>query len=182
MRGFPDFRSSILDTACQSRILHQVQGQHRRPWMGMADICVLILSNGVTAISDSVKPAPKPARTVRGPEILPFSSWRNVFILSKATNPLQRLQCKHNATCLNYRGQLRTHGFLPWTNSQWLTRYIQHTIEDQISAMAVSFHQVICDWVASVFWRLRHPGQFLKKGMERHCRTFSWIGDRYDPR
>lgn len=49
---------------------------------------VLILSKGVTAKSDSVKPAPKPATTVLGPEILPFSSWRVALIASKATNPI----------------------------------------------------------------------------------------------
>lgn len=35
---------------------------------------VLILSNGVTASNDSVTPAPKPAMTVRGPDILPSAS------------------------------------------------------------------------------------------------------------
>ena len=35
---------------------------------------VLMLSNGVTASNDSVTPAPKPAITVRGPDILPFAS------------------------------------------------------------------------------------------------------------
>jgi len=35
---------------------------------------VLILSNGVTANSDSVTPAPKPAMTVLGPEIFPSAS------------------------------------------------------------------------------------------------------------
>lgn len=38
--------------------------------------CVLMLSNGVTASKDSVMPAPKPAMTVPGPEILPFASSR----------------------------------------------------------------------------------------------------------
>lgn len=36
--------------------------------------CVFMLSNGVTANSDSVAPAPKPAITVAGPEIWPSSS------------------------------------------------------------------------------------------------------------
>lgn len=35
---------------------------------------VLMLSNGVTASNDSVNPAPKPAITVRGPEIFPLAS------------------------------------------------------------------------------------------------------------
>lgn len=69
----------------------------RQLQMDMTDSCVLMLSNGVTAMRDSVKPAPKPAMTVRGPEILPFSSWRSDLILSKATNPLQRSWYKHNA-------------------------------------------------------------------------------------
>lgn len=33
-----------------------------------------MLSNGVTASNDSVNPAPKPAITVLGPDIFPFSS------------------------------------------------------------------------------------------------------------
>lgn len=37
---------------------------------------VLMLSNGVTASNDSVMPAPKPATTVLGPEILPLVSSR----------------------------------------------------------------------------------------------------------
>lgn len=48
---------------------------------------VLILSNGVTANRDSVIPAPKPAITVLGPEILPNSSCSNVLYVSKATKP-----------------------------------------------------------------------------------------------
>lgn len=46
-----------------------------------------MLSKGVTAKRDSVNPAPNPATTVLGPEILPFSSWRTDFMASKATNP-----------------------------------------------------------------------------------------------
>lgn len=38
--------------------------------------CVFMLSNGVTASRDSVMPAPKPATTVLGPEILPSESSR----------------------------------------------------------------------------------------------------------
>lgn len=48
---------------------------------------VLILSNGVTASKDSVTPAPKPAITVRGPEILPSASASNALYWSNATNP-----------------------------------------------------------------------------------------------
>ena len=40
---------------------------------------VFMLSKGVTANKDSVMPAPKPAMTVLGPEILPASSWRRVL-------------------------------------------------------------------------------------------------------
>jgi hypothetical protein len=46
-----------------------------------------MLSKGVTARRDSVNPAPNPATTVLGPDILPFSSWRVALIASKATNP-----------------------------------------------------------------------------------------------
>lgn len=38
-----------------------------------------MLSKGVTANSDSVTPAPKPAMTVRGPESFPFSSARRLL-------------------------------------------------------------------------------------------------------
>ena len=48
---------------------------------------VLMLSVGVTARRDSVTPAPKPARTVRGPVILPSASARRLLYWSKATNP-----------------------------------------------------------------------------------------------
>ena len=50
---------------------------------------VFILSNGVTANKDSVIPAPKPAITVLGPDILPYSSCSNVLYVSKATKPSQ---------------------------------------------------------------------------------------------
>lgn len=53
---------------------------------------VLILSKGVTASSDSVIPAPKPAITVRGPDIRPCSSCSRVLYVSKATNPVRRSQ------------------------------------------------------------------------------------------
>ena len=45
MRGLGDFRSSIMD--------------------------VLMDSNGVTANTDSIMPAPRPASTMRGPDIRP---------------------------------------------------------------------------------------------------------------
>lgn len=48
---------------------------------------VFILSKGVTANKDSVIPAPKPAITVLGPDILPNSSCSNVLYVSKATKP-----------------------------------------------------------------------------------------------
>ena len=48
---------------------------------------VFILSKGVTANSDSVIPAPRPAITVLGPDILPNSSCSNVLYVSKATKP-----------------------------------------------------------------------------------------------
>src|SRR5438874_1663633 len=48
--------------------------------------CVLILSNGVTASKDSVIPAPNPATTVRGPDILPSASSRSDLYASNATN------------------------------------------------------------------------------------------------
>jgi hypothetical protein len=47
---------------------------------------VLMLSNGVTASRDSVKPAPNPAMTVLGPEIFPFSSCSIDLYWSNATN------------------------------------------------------------------------------------------------
>ena len=54
---------------------------------GEAYRVVLMLSVGVTANSDSVTPAPKPAMTVRGPESLPFSSTRRALYWSNATKP-----------------------------------------------------------------------------------------------
>jgi hypothetical protein len=51
-----------------------------------AHICVLILSKGVTASSDSVAPAPNPATTVAGPEIFPSASDNMFLYISKATN------------------------------------------------------------------------------------------------
>lgn len=46
-----------------------------------------MLSNGVTAKRDSVKPAPNPARTVRGPDILPSSFSSKDLNVSNATKP-----------------------------------------------------------------------------------------------
>jgi len=53
---------------------------------------VLMLSNGVTASNDSVMPAPNPAMTVLGPEILPASSWSIDLYVSKATNRMPALR------------------------------------------------------------------------------------------
>lgn len=52
-------------------------------------IVVLMLSNGVTARTDSKTPAPKPAITVLGLERLPFASWSNPLIWSNTINPIQ---------------------------------------------------------------------------------------------
>ena len=60
--------------------------------MHMSDFtysCVFILSNGVTASSDSVAPAPNPAITVAGPETLPSASASMFLYMSNATNPTQ---------------------------------------------------------------------------------------------
>ena len=51
---------------------------------------VFILSKGVTAKSDSVTPAPKPAITFAGPDTLPFLSAKNPLYVSNATNPVQQ--------------------------------------------------------------------------------------------
>lgn len=48
---------------------------------------VFMLSNGVTANTDSNTPAPRPATTVRGAESLPSASWSNALIWSNTTNP-----------------------------------------------------------------------------------------------
>lgn len=45
-----------------------------------------MLSKGVTASSDSVTPAPKPAATVLGPDSLPSASTRRFLYVSNATN------------------------------------------------------------------------------------------------
>jgi hypothetical protein len=78
MRGLADFRSSMLGAALE---------RDSSKLKANAHICVLILSNGVTANSDSVAPAPKPAMTVAGPEILPSASASMFLYMSKATNP-----------------------------------------------------------------------------------------------
>ena len=46
-----------------------------------------MLSKGVTAKRDSVIPAPNPAITVLGPDILPASSSSRLLYVSNATNP-----------------------------------------------------------------------------------------------
>lgn len=53
---------------------------------------VLILSKGVTARRLSVTPAPKPAITVRGPEIFPLESSSIDLYWSKATNPVVEME------------------------------------------------------------------------------------------
>ena len=50
-----------------------------------------MLSNGVTASSDSVIPAPNPATTVRGPDTLPSASARSALYVSNATNRIPAL-------------------------------------------------------------------------------------------
>lgn len=85
MRGLADLRSSILDNSIAVSLAI----------VGTIDRCsthsvVLILSKGVTASNDSVMPAPKPAMTVRGPEILPISSCNKVLYVSNATKPASR--------------------------------------------------------------------------------------------
>jgi len=50
-----------------------------------------MLSVGVTAMRDSVTPAPKPAMTVRGPETLPSASASRVLYWSKATKRMPAL-------------------------------------------------------------------------------------------
>lgn len=59
----------------------------REKRQGSTNKVVLMLSNGVTASRDSVMPAPNPAITVRGPDILPFSSCSSALYLSNATKP-----------------------------------------------------------------------------------------------
>ncbi len=46
----------------------------------------MIASNGVTAIIDSIIPAPNPANTPLGPDNFPFSSASNFLIASKPRN------------------------------------------------------------------------------------------------
>ena len=94
MRGLPDFRSSILCTWRKS-----VFG-NASVLAGQTYSVVFILSNGVTANKDSVIPAPKPAITVLGPDILPNSSCSNVLYVSKATKP--------NNTLVNWPPILRS--------------------------------------------------------------------------
>ncbi len=77
-RGFGSFLSSIL-------VSHVSPGSVCVG--GNTYSMVLMLSVGVTASSDSVTPAPKPAMTVRGPESLPSASTRNRLYWSKATKP-----------------------------------------------------------------------------------------------
>jgi hypothetical protein len=80
MRGFADLRSSILKQLSASAqipsragALTTIVGPEARG-TSKTNSWVLMLSNGVTARSDSVNPAPNPAITVRGPDIFPFSS------------------------------------------------------------------------------------------------------------
>lgn len=63
-------------------------GELERSEYGGTNNVVLMLSKGVTARRLSVTPAPKPAITVRGPEIFPFESSSIDLYWSKATNPL----------------------------------------------------------------------------------------------
>lgn len=52
---------------------------------------VLIASNGVTAITDSSKPAPSPAKTPLGPDNLPSVSTNKALIESKPKNLTEAL-------------------------------------------------------------------------------------------
>lgn len=77
---------------------------------------VLMLSVGVTARRDSVTPAPKPASTVRGPDILPSASARSFLYWSKATNP----GCRNPSVTMSQGEGISGHAyeFPPWPNCQ----------------------------------------------------------------
>lgn len=78
-------RFSVVDTTARC----QNNGQHKSSEPHNTHSVVLMLSNGVTASSDSVTPAPKPAITVRGPEMLPSASASIFLYWSNATNPAE---------------------------------------------------------------------------------------------
>src|SRR5699024_4231566 len=86
IRGLAALRSSILGTLV-SHIRRPRGGQRLK--RGGTDSVVLMLSVGVTASSDSVTPAPKPARSVRGPVSLPSASASIRLYWSKATQPVR---------------------------------------------------------------------------------------------
>lgn len=75
-----------------------------------------MLSVGVTASSDSVTPAPKPARTVRGPDSLPFSSASKLLNWSKATNPRSYISPLSPDSMSQV--QHLAYGFRPWPSCQ----------------------------------------------------------------
>lgn len=102
IRGLAAFLSSML-----SGVVSVPLGA-RLSIATLAYSVVLILSVGVTASNDSVTPAPKPARTVRGPVSLPLSSARSRLYWSKATKPREvsaahtglGIDCSHTNTGL----------------------------------------------------------------------------------
>lgn len=111
-------RLAVVDPvcACISKLLCREKGAARLASQ-LAYSVVLMLSVGVTARRDSVMPAPKPARTVRGPESLPFSSASRLLYWSNATNPNGTLWLVDgHGTEDAFVGT--TYGFRPWLSFQ----------------------------------------------------------------
>lgn len=110
IRALPDLRSSILLNPgkkwkpCQKNAQTEPIIKHRKAKRRLTNSWVLILSKGVTAKSDSVKPAPNPAITVLGPDILPFSSCSNDLNVSNATNPCEELEVQDQVLDTFHRG------------------------------------------------------------------------------
>jgi hypothetical protein len=114
-RGFAALRSSILVPSTSVKKLS---------WGGLAHSVVLMLSNGVTASNDSVTPAPKPAITVRGPEMLPSASCNIDLYWSNATNrtpAFRELPIIRVVQPAYHAGPNFGHGSLSAPDNRWLS-------------------------------------------------------------
>lgn len=151
IRGFGSLRSSILNGQ-EALVWDKTHNIHHHSLGAMPYSWVLILSNGVTARSDSVKPAPNPAITVFDPEIFPSSSARSDLNVSNATKPVDQLapNCPYR---FRYRFRL-TYECQPSMSFLQSESCIQHTIAYQMAATATSRYLAVDDWVDSWFLQL----------------------------
>lgn len=159
---------------------------------------VLILSNGVTASNDSVTPAPKPAMTVRGPEMWPFSScsmdlnWSNA---TKRTPAFRELPIISVVQPAYHAGPNFGHGSLSAPDSRWLscvrvlaTIFLSIFLPSDIETVCIlstklcvqslqGRHHALWEYSRELNAEICSRLLYLRSHSEGFKRTFSRVGD-----